>query len=79
MKLTFLLFIDFLHTSSFEDGVPFLRGVGMQEGAIIHIYSTEVNFILRDIIHSQPFSFFALLGTVFGELSKKICMIMMML
>ncbi len=68
MQLTLLIFIDFLHASSFKDGVSSLGGVGMQEGAVIQVYSAEVDFILWDVINSQPVSLFGLLGTIFGKL-----------
>lgn len=79
MQLTLLLFIDFFHAGGFEDGMPSFRWVRMQEGAIIQIHSAEVDFILGDVIDSQPFSLFGHLGTIFGKLpqEKDIYMIMM--
>lgn len=71
MQLMLLIFIDFLHASGFEDGVSSLRGVGMQERAIIQVYSTEVNFILWNVIDSQPVSLFGHLGTIFGKLPQE--------
>lgn len=71
MQLTLLLFIDFFDAGGFEDGMPSLRWVRMKEGAIIQIHSAEVDFILGDVIDSQPFSLFGHLGTIFGKLPQE--------
>lgn len=71
MQLTLLIFIDLFHTSGFEDGVSSLGGVGMQEGAVIQVYSAEVNFILWNVIDGQPVCLFGHLGTILGKLSQE--------
>ncbi len=68
MQLTLLIFIDFLYACSFKEGVSSLGGIGMQEGAVIQVYSAEVDFILWDVINSQPVSLFGLLGAIFCKL-----------
>ncbi|KAA8580722.1 hypothetical protein FQN60_013680 [Etheostoma spectabile] len=51
MQLPLLLLFDLLHTGCFEQSVATFWRVGLEERALIQIGPTDVNVLLRDVIH----------------------------
>lgn len=71
VQLPLLLLIDLLYAGRFEQHVPPLGRIRVEEGTIIQVGPTDVNLILRDVIHRQSLCLLTLLGTVLGQLGWK--------
>lgn len=51
MQLPFLLFVDLLYTSCFEQCVAVFGRVRLEERAFLKVGPTDVNILLGDVIH----------------------------
>lgn len=71
MQLPLLLFVDLLHTSCFQQCIAAFRRVRLEERAFIEVGSTDVDVLLRDIVHRQLLCLLALLGSILSQLERK--------
>lgn len=71
MQLPFLLLVNLLYTGCFEQCVAAFRRVRLKERAFLKVSSTDVDVMLRDVVHCQPLCLVTLLGSILSELERK--------